>query len=129
MESFSCFGVANTQAVLFQRIALSEGVPDGLCHSLSVDLSNAAWAQRRLINKLSGNTFGTRPSDSVKIGAGPSYGTIFGTVPKIRTINSANSSITHMCVSVCLPVYVLYHSKVLGHPKKFISHPKSVIFD
>ena len=63
---------------------LLEKVLDGLCHSLSVDLSNTAWAQRRLINKLSGNTFRTEPSDSVKIDAVPSYGTIFGTMPKIR---------------------------------------------
>ena len=62
----------------------SEKVPDRLFHSLSVDLSNTAWAQRKLISKLSGNTFGTRPSDSVKIGAGPNYGTIFGTMPKIQ---------------------------------------------
>ena len=61
-----------------------EEIPDGLCYSLSVDLSNTAWAQRRLINKLSGNTFGTGPSGSVKIGAGPNYGTIFGIVPKIK---------------------------------------------
>ena len=36
-----------------------EDVPDGLCHSLSVDLSNTGWAQKRLINKLSGNSLGT----------------------------------------------------------------------
>ena len=36
------------------------------------------------IDKLSGNTFGTRPSDRVIIGAGPNHSTIFGTVPKIR---------------------------------------------
>ena len=51
---------------------------------LYVDLSNTAWTQRRLINKLFGNTFGTGPSDIVKIDAGPSYGSTFGTVPKIR---------------------------------------------
>ena len=35
-----------------------EEVPDELCHSLSVDLSNTAWTQRGLINKLPGITFG-----------------------------------------------------------------------
>ena len=59
-------------------------VSDGLCHSLSVDLSNTAWTQRRLINKLSGNTFVTAPSDSVKIGTKSSYGTILIAVSKIR---------------------------------------------
>ena len=62
----------------------SEDVPDGLCHSLPVNLSNTAWAQKRLINKLSGNTFGTGPSDSAIIGAGLNHRAIFCTVPKIR---------------------------------------------
>ena len=38
----------------------------------------------KIDNKLSGNIFGAGPSDSVKIGARPSYGTIFGTVSKVR---------------------------------------------
>ena len=33
----------------------SEDVPGGLCHSLSVDLSNTAWAQTGLKNELSEN--------------------------------------------------------------------------
>ena len=33
-------------------------IPGGLCHSLSVDLSNTALAQRGLINELPGNAFG-----------------------------------------------------------------------
>ena len=37
----------------------SEEVPGGLCHSLSVVLSNTAWAQTVLINKLSENAFST----------------------------------------------------------------------
>ena len=41
-----------------------------------MDLSNTSWVQRRLINKLSGNTFGTEPTEKVKIGAGSSYGTV-----------------------------------------------------
>ena len=68
----------------------SEEVPDRMYHSLSGDLSNTAWAQKRLINKLSGNTFGTGPSDSVIISAGPSPGTIYGTVPKIRALMMQN---------------------------------------
>ena len=83
---------------------LSEEILDGLCHLLSVDLSNTVWVQRRLINKLSGNTFATRPSDHVKIGAGPSYGTIFGTMPKIRaqmmqTVVSHGQIFVHPLVS------------------------------
>ena len=62
----------------------SEEVPDELYHSLSVDISNIVWAQRRLINKLSGNTFGTGPSNKVIIGAEQNHSTIFGSMPKIR---------------------------------------------
>ena len=61
---------------------LSE-VQNGLCHSLCVDLSNTAWVQRRLINKLSGNTIGTGPNERVKIGAGLKYGTIQGGMIKL----------------------------------------------
>ena len=37
----------------------SEEVPNGLCHTLSVDLSNTARAQTGLINELSENAFDT----------------------------------------------------------------------
>ena len=60
MTVSSCFCVTNTQVTLFQRITpTSEEVLDGLCHFLSVDISNTAWAPTGLINELSENTFGT----------------------------------------------------------------------
>ena len=62
----------------------SEEVLDGLCHSLSVDLSNTAWAQKRLINKLSENAFGTVTRIRPKEKYGDSYSTTFGTVTRIR---------------------------------------------
>ena len=37
----------------------TEELLNGLCHSLSVDLSNTAWALTRLIYELFKNTFGT----------------------------------------------------------------------
>ena len=57
----------------------SEEVPGGLYHSFSVDLSETG-----LINGLSGKAFGTGPSDSVIIGAGPNHGVTFGTFIRIR---------------------------------------------
>ena len=49
-----------------------------------MDLSNPAWAQKSLIKKIFGNTFGTEPSESVIICAEPNHSTTFGTVHKIR---------------------------------------------
>ena len=85
MTESSCFELSTLRQLCSNGYPLpSEEVPDGLCHSLSVDPSSTAWAQTGSINELSGNTFGTGRSDSVKIGAGPSYATLFGTVSKIR---------------------------------------------
>ena len=85
MES-SCFWVANTQATLLQRITQTvQSSFKWIVFISYLNLSNTVWAQRRLINKLSRNTFGTGPSDSVKMGAGPRYDNIFGAVHKIMT--------------------------------------------
>ena len=47
-------------------------------------LSDPAWAQIGLINRLSGNVFGIGQGDSVIIGAGQNDGIVFDTMLKIR---------------------------------------------
>ena len=71
-----------------------EEVPNGLCHSQSVDLSNITWALRRLINKVPGNAFGAiiriRPIIIITFGTtnvvvynGVTFGAGIGTVKAI----------------------------------------------
>ena len=43
-----------------------EEVPDKVCHSPSVDLSNTTWAQRGLVNKLPGNACSNHRAKAIK---------------------------------------------------------------
>ena len=49
---------AEMHPCILQPLKTWEEVPDELCHSLSVDLPKATWAQRGLINRLPGNVCG-----------------------------------------------------------------------
>ena len=64
----------------------SEEFPDGLCHSLFVDLSNTTWARTELINKLSGNAFDAVTRIRPKSKYRDNYNTAFGAVTRIRPI-------------------------------------------
>ena len=61
-------------------------VPGGLCHSLSVDLSNTAWAQRELINRRSGNAFSAVTRMGPKYKYRDNYRTAFGAITRITLL-------------------------------------------
>ena len=98
MESSSYLWDANTSSTCSNKPPWPlEEVPDELCYSLSVDLSNTTWAQRGLINKLPGNACGDH-----------------GTKAAIKNLYQPYHHILHRCldknlkVSVTVPTILLY---------------------
>ena len=91
-------------------------VLDGLCHSLSVDLSNTAWALTGLINELSENAFGTvtriPPWKSVTL---PDAG--FSLKNKWRCHKQDSSLKTHgQAMAVHVPTYEAHCSRLSNCP-------------
>ena len=81
---FFLFLVANNQATLFLQIAPTVRSTGSIVSFFICGSFKHSVGRENIDEQTNRKHIWTRLSDTIKIGAEPSYGTIFGTVPKIR---------------------------------------------